>query len=99
VNDRRIVYLDNAATTPVDPRVAAEMRECLGPDGVFGNPSSMSHAYGREAHRRVESAREAVAALVGAQPEQVLFTSGATESDNRASSAPYASSGSARGTS
>ncbi|HXW10005.1 MAG TPA: aminotransferase class V-fold PLP-dependent enzyme [Steroidobacteraceae bacterium] len=84
MNDRRVVYLDNAATTPVDPRVAAEMRECLGPDGVFGNPSSMSHAYGREAHRRVERAREEVAALVGAQPEQVLFTSGATESDNLA---------------
>ena len=84
MSDRRIVYLDNAATTPVDPRVAAEMRECLEQDGVFGNPSSLSHAYGREAQRRVERARAEVASLVGARPEQVLFTSGATESDNLA---------------
>jgi cysteine desulfurase len=80
----RPVYLDNAATTPVDPRVVAEMVECLGPDGTFGNPSSATHAQGRAASRRVEQARAEVAALVGATPEQILFTSGATESDNLA---------------
>jgi cysteine desulfurase len=82
VSERRVVYLDNAATTPVDPRVASEMNECLGSEGAFGNPASVSHVFGREAQRRVERAREEVAALVAAQPEQVLFTSGATESDN-----------------
>lgn len=84
MNGRHVVYLDNAATTPVDPRVVAEMLECLGPDGAYGNPSSVSHAIGREAQRRVERAREEVATLVGAQPEQLLFTSGATESNNLA---------------
>lgn len=78
------VYLDYAATTPVDPRVAAEMAECLTADGVFGNPSSATHAYGREAHERVERARAEVAALVGAEPRQVVFTSGATEAANLA---------------
>jgi cysteine desulfurase len=84
MSERRVVYLDNAATTPVDPRVASEMHECVGPDGAFGNPASVSHVFGREAHRRVERAREEVAALIAAEPEQVLFTSGATESDNLA---------------
>ncbi|HEX9206990.1 MAG TPA: aminotransferase class V-fold PLP-dependent enzyme [Steroidobacteraceae bacterium] len=78
-----VVYLDNAATTPVDPRVIAEMNECLGADGAFANPSS-SHAPGRRAAARVEQARADVAALVGADPRQVLFTSGATESNNLA---------------
>ncbi|HET7202610.1 MAG TPA: aminotransferase class V-fold PLP-dependent enzyme, partial [Steroidobacteraceae bacterium] len=81
---RRVVYLDNAATTPVDPRVVAEMVECLGPDGTFANPSSATHAPGRAAGRRVEQAREEVSALVGATAEQVVFTSGATESNNLA---------------
>ena len=80
----RTVYLDNAATTPVDPRVAAEMVECLGPDSTFANPSSVTHAPGRTASRRIERAREEVAALVGATAEQVVFTSGATESNNLA---------------
>ena len=83
MNGGRVVYLDNAATTPVDPRVAAEMRECLERDGTFANPAA-GHAPGRAAARRVEQARAEVAALVGARPEQVLFTSGATESDNLA---------------
>ncbi|HET9693814.1 MAG TPA: aminotransferase class V-fold PLP-dependent enzyme [Steroidobacteraceae bacterium] len=84
MNERRTVYLDNAATTPVDPRVVAEMLDCLGPDGAFANPSSAAHAAGRAAARRVEQARDEVAALVGAAAEQVVFTSGATESNNLA---------------
>ncbi len=79
----RRVYLDNAATTPVDPRVADEMAACLTLEGTFANPSS-THALGRAARERVENARAEVAALVGADPAQVLFTSGATESDNLA---------------
>lgn len=77
------IYLDNAATTAVDPRVTAAMAECLTADGVFGNPSS-SHAYGREAARRVAIARGEVAAIIGAQPECIVFTSGATEASNLA---------------
>jgi cysteine desulfurase len=80
----RIVYLDNAATTAVDPRVVVEMVECLGPEGTYANPSSVTHGPGRSAGRRIERAREDVAALVGATPEQVVFTSGATESNNLA---------------
>jgi cysteine desulfurase len=78
------IYLDNAATTAVDPRVVAEMLECLGPEGDFANPSSVGHAPGRRARARVEQARAEVAALVGADPSQVVFTSGATEADNLA---------------
>ncbi len=81
---RRFVYLDNAATTPVDPRVIAEMTACLGPDGVFANASAVTHRAGRAAAALVERARVEVAALVGAEPGQVIFTSGATESDNLA---------------
>ncbi len=77
------VYLDYAATTPVDPRVAARMVECLGAEGVFGNPAS-THAYGRAARARVEAARGQVAALIGARASDVIFTSGATEADNLA---------------
>lgn len=80
----RIVYLDNAATTAVDPRVIAAMQECLGEEGAFANPSSLSHAPGRAAAARVELARAEVAALVNAEPEQVIFTSGATEANNLA---------------
>ena len=78
------VYLDNAATTAVDPRVVVEMLECLGPDGDYANPSSVGHPPGRRARARVEQARAEVAALVGADPSQVIFTSGATEADNLA---------------
>ena len=77
------VYLDYAATTPVDPRVAQAMSGCLTLDGDFGNPSS-AHAYGAAAAARVAAARAQVAALVGAQPEEIVFTSGATESNNLA---------------
>ena len=80
----RTVYLDNAATTAVDPRVIAAMQECMGEEGAFANPSSVSHAPGRAAGTRVERARAEVAALVNAAPEQVVFTSGATEANNLA---------------
>lgn len=79
----RAVYLDNAATTAVDPRVAAAMALCLTADGVFGNPSS-THEYGREAALRVEAARREVAAVIGAEPACIVFTSGATEASNLA---------------
>ena len=77
------VYLDYAATTPVDARVAAVMAQCLTLDGDFGNASS-SHAFGRAAAARIERARAQVAALIGAAPHEIVFTSGATESDNLA---------------
>ena len=77
-------YLDNAATTPVDPAVIARMRECLGEEGAFANPSATSHAAGRAAARRVELARAQVSRLIGALPQQIVFTSGATEADNLA---------------
>jgi aminotransferase class V len=72
------VYLDNAATTPVDPRVAQAISECLTRSGVFGNPSSQ-HAYGRMARARVEAARAQVGGLIGAPAAQIIWTSGATE--------------------
>ena len=77
------LYLDYAATTPVDRAVARAMSECLTADGDFGNPSS-THAYGRAAAARIAQARAQVAALVGAQPVEIAFTSGATESNNLA---------------
>ena len=80
----KVVYLDNAATTPVDPRVVETMLECCGPDGDFANPSSVGHEPGRRARARVEQARAEVAHAVGAVPEQVIWTSGATEADNLA---------------
>jgi len=80
----RPVYLDYAATTPVDPRVAAAMAQCLTLEGEFGNPGSASHAYGNAAGALVETARAQVAAAVGASPEEVVWTSGATEADNLA---------------
>ena len=80
----RVVYLDNAATTATDPRVVGAMLECLGPDGDYANPSSVGHAPGRRARARIEAAREQVAAMVGATPDRIVFTSGATEADNLA---------------
>jgi cysteine desulfurase len=79
-----VVYLDNAATTAVDPRVAEAMLECLGAHGDYANPSATSHAPGRRARARVEQARAEVAGVVGARPEQIVWTSGATEADNLA---------------
>jgi len=80
----RPVYLDHAATTPVDPRVAAVMAQCLTVEGEFGNPASASHSYGDAAGALVETARAQVAAAVGAAPSEVIWTSGATEADNLA---------------
>lgn len=80
----RPVYLDYAATTPVDPRVAERMAGCLTLDGVFANPASRSHIYGWQAEEAVESARRQVAALIGAEPREIVWTSGATEADNLA---------------
>jgi cysteine desulfurase len=77
------LYLDYAATTPVAAEVAQAMSECLTTGGDFGNPSSL-HAYGLAAAARIGQARAQVAALVGAQPEEIVFTSGATESNNLA---------------
>lgn len=80
----RPVYLDYAATTPVDPRVAHKMSDCLMLDGNFGNPASTSHVYGWEAEELVEEARVNIAQLIGADPLEIVWTSGATESDNLA---------------
>ena len=78
------IYLDYSATTPVDPRVAAKMMECLTNEGNFGNPASRSHSFGWKAEKAVEEARANVAALVNADPKEIIWTSGATESDNLA---------------
>lgn len=78
------VYLDYAATTPVDPQVAKVMTDCLTLDGNFGNPASRSHIYGWRAEETVETARDQVAQLINADPREVVWTSGATESNNLA---------------
>jgi cysteine desulfurase len=78
------IYLDYSATTPVDPRVAEKMCACLTPDGNFGNPASRSHAFGWTAEEAVEEARSHVADLVNCDPKEIVWTSGATESDNLA---------------
>ena len=79
-----VIYLDYAATTPVDPAVVRAMSACMGPDGDFGNPGSATHRFGRRAAARVETARAAVASLLSAEPDEIIFTSGATESNNLA---------------
>ncbi len=76
------VYFDHHATTPLDPAVLAAMLPHLGER--FGNPSSVQHVFGQEARAAVDQARESVASLIGADPEEIIFTSGATESDNLA---------------
>lgn len=78
------IYLDYSATTPVDPRVAELMCQCLMLDGNFGNPASRSHSFGWTAEAAVEKARQQVADLVNADPREIVWTSGATESDNLA---------------
>lgn len=78
------IYLDYAATTPVDPRVAEKMARYLTVDGIFGNPASRSHIYGWQAEEAVETARRQVADLINADPREIVWTSGATESDNLA---------------
>ena len=77
-------YFDYASTTPVDPRVADKMYECLKLDGNFGNPASRSHEFGWKAEEAVEKARMQVASLVNADTREIVWTSGATESDNLA---------------
>ena len=76
--------MDYSASTPVDPRVAEKMMACLTPDGNFGNPASRSHLFGWKAEEAVETARRNVADLIGADPREIVWTSGATESDNLA---------------
>jgi len=78
------IYFDYSATTPVDKRVAEKMCECLTLDGNFGNPASRSHPFGWSADKAVEQARKDVAALINANPKEIVWTSGATESDNLA---------------
>ncbi|HES75998.1 MAG TPA: IscS subfamily cysteine desulfurase [bacterium] len=78
------IYLDYSATTPVDERVAKKMCDCLTAEGNFGNPASRSHVFGWKAEEAVEDARDQVAALVGADPKEIVWTSGATESNNLA---------------
>ena len=81
---RKPIYLDYSATTPVDPRVAEKLCSYLTLDGEFGNPASRSHVFGWHADEAVEEARAQVAALLGADPKEIVWTSGATESDNLA---------------
>ena len=78
------IYLDYAATTPADPRVASKMMQFLTLDGTFGNPASRSHRFGWQSEEAVDVARNQVAELVNADPREIVFTSGATESDNLA---------------
>ena len=78
------IYLDYSATTPIDERVAAKMAEYLTIEGKFGNPASRSHAFGWTAEQAVDEARQHVADLVNADPREIVWTSGATESDNLA---------------
>ncbi len=81
---KEVVYLDYSATTPVDPRVVSRMNDCLPIGGNFGNPASRSHYYGWQAEEAVEQARAQVARLINADPREIVWTSGATESDNLA---------------
>jgi cysteine desulfurase len=78
------IYFDYLATTPVDPRVVDKMVHCLSIEGNFGNPASRSHLYGWKAEEAVENARRQVADLIKADPREIVWTSGATESDNLA---------------
>lgn len=81
---KKPVYLDYAATTPVDPSVAEEVVKYLTQDGIFGNPASRTHSFGWQAEAAVENARRQVADLIHADPREIVWTSGATESDNLA---------------
>ncbi|MGB2272559.1 MAG: aminotransferase class V-fold PLP-dependent enzyme, partial [Pseudomonadales bacterium] len=78
------IYLDYSATTPVDPRVAEKMSACLTNEGNFGNAASRSHSFGWQAEEAIEIGRAQVADLINADPREIVWTSGATESDNLA---------------
>ena len=78
------IYLDYSATTPADPRVAARMAEFLTMDGGFGNAASRSHSFGWKAEAAIEEGRQQVATLINADPREIVWTSGATESNNLA---------------
>lgn len=78
------IYLDYAATTPIDENVAKKMMQYMTFDGIFGNPASRSHGFGWQAEEAVETAREQIADLINADPREIVFTSGATESNNLA---------------
>lgn len=78
------IYFDYMATTPVDPRVVNKMLRYLGPDDCFGNPASVTHIYGKQAAQAVEKARMQIAEVIHASPQEIIFTSGATEADNLA---------------
>ena len=80
----KLVYLDYAATTPIDEQVAQKMMQYMTFDGVFGNPASRSHGFGWQAEEAVETARQQIADLINADPREIVFTSGATESNNLA---------------
>lgn len=78
------IYLDNSATTPIDARVADKMAQYLTREGAYGNPASRSHEFGWKAEKAVDEARQQVADLINADPREIVWTSGATESDNLA---------------
>jgi cysteine desulfurase len=81
---KKVIYLDYAATTPVDPRVAEKMSQCLTLEGIFANPASRSHRLGWQAEEIVDIARNQVADCIGADVREIIWTSGATESNNLA---------------
>ena len=78
------IYLDYASTTPIDDRVAKKMLEYMTTDGMYGNPASRSHSFGWDADEAVSQSRQHVADLINADPREIVWTSGATESDNLA---------------
>ena len=78
------IYLDYAATTPVDPKVAEKMVQCLTIDGNFGNPASRSYRFGWMAEEAVDVARNQISDALNCDPREIVFTSGATESNNLA---------------
>src|SRR5437016_6130848 len=83
VMDLLPIYLDYAATTPVDPSVVQKMQQCLSLEGIFGNSASL-HPFGLAAFEVIEAARKVVADVVCASPKSIIWTSGATESNNLA---------------